>query len=75
MVDHFLESAKDVLRAKSYDDKMQFMGVAVEDFEKEDLIRILHWAMDEKRRILKSNEQEREMRRFFAEARSAEARR
>ena len=63
-----LEHAKEVLREKFPNPvAIQFMGISVNDFEKEDLVRIITWSQVDCERIrsdmFQSNRIHRELRR------------
>lgn len=63
----FLENAKEVLRKKPLsENKMIFMGVPIEEFEKEDLIKILCWSRREYDQLQKNADQNRRMHEMFS---------
>lgn len=68
-MNQFLESAKEILRAEPCENKIFFMGAPIEEFDKEYLIRIVHWSLVANQRMRKNMEQEREMAHVFSEAR------
>ena len=69
-MNHFLESAKKRLQAEPLPEReMLFMGVPIDEFEKEDLIRIIHWDQMQYNQLQDNADKGRQMWKMFAEAR------